>query len=493
MNRARSVVVRSERHVAFPGICKTRSGALLVVYREGYAHASGNPDDGRIMLTRSCDGGRSWEEPVVAYDDPEFDDRNAAISCMRDGTVVLIWDKYLHGKHHWAWLSTSQDEGRSWSPAIRVSDTQDVHTRSPAIDLGNGKWLIPYSESTDSPTVATFFSHFDPASHAFDEVAVTPRGQRNIADEVCVTRAPNGDLVALIRSNTDPVLFQIVSHDDGRTWSPPWMTTIPSQFTPADLITLENGWLLCGFSFRERRNERLVVSRDNGVSWDVENSADLFVATPSVSDRSYPALVQLDPQTVGAVLYETAPAPEGGAIYFVTAPLSALSAPKQPVLYQGDLNADPAVALFPETVAGTPVEVAYRFTGRFGPPPNAAGLLLEYKDAQNYTALEFQMGTSADRQSLPTNYVQLVRCVAGQREVVQGQEAREGQYDTGNMHRLGARQEGDEWVMLLDGNAQLRVPLSLGRPCGFLVRRAAVALYEASWLEAPEKPSPKAR
>ena len=259
VNRARSVVVRSERHVAFPGICKTRSGALLVVYREGYAHASGNPDDGRIMLTRSCDGGRSWKEPSSPTT-ARFDDRNAAISCMRDGTVVLIWDKYLHGKHHWAWLSTSQDEGRSWSPAIRVSDTQDVHTRSPAIDLGNGKWLIPYSESTDSPTVATFFSHFDPASHAFDEVAVTPRGQRNIADEVCVTRAPNGDLVALIRSNTDPVPSR--SPRRRKNVVAPWCAILAVHASGSDHPGEQ---LACGFSFRERRNERLVVSRKRRV------------------------------------------------------------------------------------------------------------------------------------------------------------------------------------------------------------------------------------
>ena len=111
---------------------------------------------------------------------------------------------------------------------------------------------------------ATFFGIFDPKTRGFEEIVATPRGQRNIADEVCVARAPGGDLVALIRSNVDPQLCQIASKDEGRTWAKARTSGSPSQFTPADLITLQNGWLLASFSFRERRNERLVVSRDGG-------------------------------------------------------------------------------------------------------------------------------------------------------------------------------------------------------------------------------------
>jgi hypothetical protein len=59
-NQSAVAAVTSDRHVAFPGICKTRSGALVVCYREGYSHASGNPDDGRIMVVRSEDLGERW-------------------------------------------------------------------------------------------------------------------------------------------------------------------------------------------------------------------------------------------------------------------------------------------------------------------------------------------------------------------------------------------------------------------------------------------------
>ena len=477
-NRTAVAAVASERHVAFPGICKAKSGALLVVYREGYSHASGKPDDGRVMLVRSSDGGKTWGPPELVADDPKMDDRNASIACTSDGTLAVLWDKYLHGRHHWAWMTLSTDEGRTWCEPFRVSKTEDVHTRSRILDLGGGRWLIPYSESTHRETTATFFGIFDPKTRSFEEIVATPRGQRNIADELCVARAPGGDLVALIRSNVDPQLFQIVSKDKGRTWSKAVTSGIPSQFTPADLITLENGWLLASFSFRERRNERLVVSRDGGRTWDVESSVDVFDGTMKTGgDRSYPASVQLDRHTIGTVLYETKPPPAGGHIWFVTTPIAALDAPKAAVLYQSDTQADAAFALWPPDPAGKRAGFTYRFTGRFGPPPNAIGLLLDFQDAANYTAFEFQMGVSRDRKS-PTNYVQFVECVDGKRKASDGRPARGDWFNDGNVHRLGARRADGQWTLTIDGIDQISAPEAAGKPRGIIVRRAAVAIYD---------------
>lgn len=475
-NRSAVAAVTSKRHVAFPGICKTKRGTLLVVYREGYTHASGKPDDGRVMLVRSSDGGRTWGQGELVADDPKMDDRNASIASMGDGTLVVLWDKYLHGHHHWAWMSWSKDEGRTWSEPLRVSKNENVHTRSPVLDLGNGKWLVPYSESTHSKTAATFFAIFDPKTRQFEEIAVTPRGQRNIADEVCVARASDGHLVALIRSNVDPQLFQIESRDEGRTWSKARPNGIPSQFTPADLIRLDRGWLVASFSFRERRNERLVVSRDGGKTWDVENSADVFDGTKSVGgDRSYPASVQLDDRTIGTVLYETRPAPTGGRIWFVTTPLAALDAPKKDVLYQADTDAEAAFALWPADRAPEKA-IEYRFTGRFGAPPNVVGLLLSFEDAENYRSLEYQMGVAPDRKS-PTNYVRLVECAGGKCKSSGGKAASGDWFNDGNVHRLAAKRGQGKWTLTIDGIDQISVPEATGKPCGIIVRRAAVAVY----------------
>ena len=488
-NRTAIAAVTDEHHVAFPGICKTKSGQLIVVYRQGYSHASGNPDDGQIMLVRSADLGKTWGKPELVVNDPNIDDRNAGIECMGDGTLVVIFDKYgrdardpkRRGGHHWAWMTTSRDEGKTWTKPVKISKTENVHTRSRPLDLGNGKWLLPYSESATTKTASSFFAIYDPKTRTFDEIAATPRGQRNIADETAVVRTADGKLLALIRSNWDPHFWQITSSDNGRTWAPGHWCSIPSQFTPCDLVRLTDGRLVCSFSFRERRNERLVVSRDHGKTWDVENSIDLFDGTMRIGgDRSYPASVQLDDKTIGTVIYQTRRPPIGGHIWFITTPIADLDAPKQSVLYHGDPAAEAAFALWPANLGSATVDFAYRFTGRFGTPPNRVGILLAFTDARNYTALEYQMGVGKSRRS-PTNHVALVRCVDGKVTESDLHRANGDWFNDGIIHRLGARHADGKWTMTLDGIDQIAVPDAGLKPCGIIVRRAAVAVYEVNW------------
>lgn len=478
-NTKATVAVESENHVAFPGICKTKGGDLLVVYRDGLTHASGKPDDGRIMAVRSTDGGATWSKPSLVFDDPAFDDRNAAVSCMEDGTLCVIFDKYLDGngnkQHHWAWLTVSKDDGKTWSEPAKVSKTQDVHTRSRALDLGDGTWLIPYSESTDSPTAASFVALYDSKSGEFEEIAISPRGNRATADETSIVKTADGRLLALIRSNVDPQLFQAESEDGGKTWSEPKPSGIPSQFTPCEVICLKDGRLVTAFSFRERRDERLVVSRDGGRTWDVENSIDLFDGTQSVGgDRSYPSCIQMDDETLGCVLYETKAKPEGGRIYFVRVPIGSLDPSVEPVLLQWDPNSEAAFALWPE--GSNQNSFVYRFTGRFGAAPHSVGLLLDYKDGENYTALVYQMGVDGDRKG-PTNWVKLIECKSGTQTISRPAEAKGDWFNDGNAHQLKARLVGEEWVFSIDQFDQFAVPQSLGRPCGVFVSHAAVAVY----------------
>ncbi len=469
--------VQSSYHVAFPGVCKTKSGQLIAVYREAFHHASGEPEDGHIMLVRSSDKGETWSKPELAYDDPEYDDRNAAISCMNDGTLCLIWDKYLHGKHHWAWLSTSKDEGHTWSEAVIITRLENVHTRSRGIDLGGDIWLFPWADADHGPRTATYFTRYNSETGEFEQIQATQTGKRNWADEVCVTETQEGTLVALIRSQSDPALWQIESRDDGRTWSTPHLTEIPSQFTPADLITLTNGWLVAAFSFRERRNERLCVSRDNGRTWDVENSVNVYDATLGYGDRSYPASVQIDEKTIGTVLYETKDHPTGGTIYFVRTPISSLDGSKVNTLYQGDRESDPALIFWPKEPGMDSVEFEYRFTGLFGDPPNCIGVVMASENTSEMAAFQYQMGTAPDRRSIPVNHVKFVRGIGKEEQTIQEGSAKGDSFNDGCVHVMAVQREGEEWVFSIDGEEQLTCEAESWTPAGILTRRATVAIY----------------
>ena len=78
--------------------------------------------------------------------------------------------------------------------------------------------------------------------------------------------------------------------------------------------------------------------------WQVASSIDVFDATLD-GDRSYPAAVQIDSETVGTVLYETMPAPQGGTIWFARTKLADLERPTVAAL-RSQHASEEAVALF---------------------------------------------------------------------------------------------------------------------------------------------------
>jgi len=453
-------------HVAFPSICKAQSGDLLVVYREGFTHAvSEDPHDGKIALIRSTDGGRTWSERVIIMDGDDYDDRNAAIACAPNGQLLVCWDKWKPRKHRGAYAMLSDDEGHTWSDPIRLQPVEDVHTRSASLMLSDGHWLIPLAEG-EGDGQAAYATILDPRTGQSEMIPITPVGDRNLADEVCVARAADGSLVALGRAVRDRYLWQTRSRDEGRTWETPWLSSIPSQYAPGDLIALHNGWLLCSFSFRERRNERLVLSKDHGETWEVENSIDVFDGTMAVGgDRSYPASVQIDADTIGTVLYETQAHPAGGAIYFVTSKLSEFDRPPVTALYapvEGPASSRPAVtvALPP---AAQEIRFRYRFTGRFGDAPNRLEVALDD------LVFAYQMGATPDRKGA-VNQVQANGV---------GHEACGDWFDDGNEHELILRRGADGWTMSLDGHEQITA-VGPEAPTAVTIAavRAGIAVYE---------------
>ena len=131
------------------------------------------------------------------------------------------------------------------------------------MELSEREWLFPLANpSGPEEGLAAYAVIYHRRSEDTTVVPTTPVGDRNRADEVAVVKTTEGSIVALIRSNWGPVLWQSLSEDDGQSWGTPWKTVIPSQSTPADVIHLHNGWLLCTFSFQERRDERQILSKE---------------------------------------------------------------------------------------------------------------------------------------------------------------------------------------------------------------------------------------
>ena len=461
-------------HVAFPGLCVTADGDLLCVFRQGLTHAGSSGDDGRIVAIRSGDEGVSWSEPWVLVDDPSYDDRNAAVETGPDGRIALCWDKYLSPHHYGAWLALSDDGGRSFGPATRVGVRDDVHTRSRPVWVDGTHLMVPYSESVaESGSCASYVTHLDLENGDQEHVAITPLGDRGPADETALACKADGSLIALIRDNEQPWLWQTQSDDGGFTWAELWQSAIPSQFTPCDLLQAD-GLMVCSFSFRQRRNERLVVSRDGCRSWDIENSVDVFAATPGIGDRSYPATVQMPSGAFGTVLYETRPHPHGGRIYFSTNPPSQFDAPRESCLY-ADGHHEPALLMLRPPEGDFEVSAVCRFTGRFGARPHRVGWDVGGGGAT--LALSYFMGVSPERWCDLPEGVEAALERDGSRSVVLRQPV-SASFSDGREHTLTLRRSGGRCLLLIDGQslADMAMP-HVAQTVAFRVAGAGVAVY----------------
>ncbi len=75
------------RNFYFPGFAVLKDGSWAVVSREGEEHVC---PYGRIVFSRSMDGGKNWSVPVCLVDGPG-DERDPALLQLPDGRLLLTW------------------------------------------------------------------------------------------------------------------------------------------------------------------------------------------------------------------------------------------------------------------------------------------------------------------------------------------------------------------------------------------------------------------
>lgn len=107
-----------------PGVVVARhAGTVYATWQSAAPNGSG-----RILVSRSTDGGMTWGAPVVVSDNPSGDSVfNPGITATPDGSVVtaVFYDKRLGpDTQHYVDLFATQsfDGGQTWSPEFRASD-----------------------------------------------------------------------------------------------------------------------------------------------------------------------------------------------------------------------------------------------------------------------------------------------------------------------------------------------------------------------------------
>jgi sialidase-1 len=289
------------RYIGWPSVAQAATGDVLAVFSGDRDHHTS--PDGKTQMVRSCDGGRTWGPPQTIHDTP-LDDRDSGIIKTYKDTLLVSWFTGP-GEGEWKghWTIRSSDNGSTWEAAVRT----EVTTPHGPIQLSNGRLLFvgqrPHESHGQDYDVGLQASNDDGCSwHTVGTFPVPAGAQMLSFDEVHAVECASGKVVVLFRDcYGEHYIRQSHSVDGGQSWAAPYGT--PIRGLPPHLIRLADNRLLVVYAKRwEPYGVYACISRDEGVSWDVNNEIQLSEGLNG--DLGYPASVLLDDGSIMTVYYQ---------------------------------------------------------------------------------------------------------------------------------------------------------------------------------------------
>lgn len=336
-----------------PGLVTTSKGTLLGVY--DVRHNSSLDLQGYIDigLSRSTDGGKSWErmrlplsfgewgglpraqngvgDPAILYDHVRGRVWVVAIWCHGMG-ARMAWHASKPGMTHHTTaqlvMTYSDDDGRTWSEPINVTPQLkkpewNLMLQGPGrgITMQNGTLVFAFQHHTGQkkmPSAGIIYSEDGGRTWALHEWA------RENTTEAQVVELPSGELMLNMRDNRGGSRAVSVTSDMGKSWRehPSSRKALREPVCMASLIAVRGEDNVLGRDIllfsnpddeKKRRNMTIKLSLDDGLSWPVEHQ----VLLDADDNWGYSCLTMIDEATVG-ILYESSQA----HILFQAVPLS---------------------------------------------------------------------------------------------------------------------------------------------------------------------------
>lgn len=337
---------------AWPSIINVRKGLMLAAW-SGRRNAHICPF-GKVMISRSYDGGHSWEPPYIAMDTP-LDDRDAGLCAYngkiyltsfnnsrktqkrymqeekRDENTRLFYESYLdliaheeEKKYLGSSICVSYDEGRTFSaPAILPLTSP----HGPCVTKG-GKLF--YAGRAFSDDEKASFPYLDDGIYAvtLDEnakplskpVKIAPAysGDENAAlfCEPHALTLPDGKIIMGLRAqNPETGLFTVYdcfSVDGGKTFSKPRCTGFDGS--PPHYFMHSTGALVLSYARRKPPFSQCArLSFDDGKSWSEEI---ILRQDAPHGDIGYPATAENDDGDLVTVYYQKSEKVNANQIFF---------------------------------------------------------------------------------------------------------------------------------------------------------------------------------
>ncbi|WP_281852905.1 sialidase family protein [Dyella sp. GSA-30] len=207
------------------------------------------------------------------------------------GTLMLFYKVGPDPEHWWGMVMTSDDVGAHWSQPWRLPPGILGPTKNKPIQLADGSivspsstehggWHIHVERSSDDGK--TWSTSGDVPSHGID--AIQPS----------LLVRPHGDIEAIGRTRQGK-LFQSLSSDGGRHWSPLRLLDIDNPNAGIDAVSLADGRYLLvynpdlpGRQWWDGRGTLAIAVSEDGMRW----RRVLTLEDKPGNEYSYPAVIQ---------------------------------------------------------------------------------------------------------------------------------------------------------------------------------------------------------
>lgn len=322
-----------------PGLVTTNKGTLLGVYDVRYNSSVDLQEHVDVGLSRSTDGGKTWEKMRLPLAFGEFGGLPAGQNGVGDPSILVdtktnnVWvvAAWTHGMgNQRAWwsshpgmdmnhtaqlvLAKSTDDGKTWSAPINI--TEQVKDPSwyfllqgpgRGITMSDGTLVFPtqFIDSTRVPNAGIMYSKDGGKNWNMHNYARTNTTEAQVAE------VEPGVLMLNMRDNRGGSRAVAITKDLGKTWTEHESSrkALPESVCMASLISVKAkdnvlGKDLLIFSnpntTKGRYNTTIKISLDGGVTWSPEHQLLLDEG----NNWGYSCLTMIDKETVG-ILYES--------------------------------------------------------------------------------------------------------------------------------------------------------------------------------------------
>lgn len=322
-----------------PGLVTTNKGTLLGVYDVRYNSSVDLQEHVDVGLSRSTDGGKTWEKMRLPLAFGEFGGLPAGQNGVGDPSILVdtktnnVWvvAAWTHGMgNQRAWwsshpgmdmnhtaqlvLAKSTDDGKTWSAPINI--TEQVKDPSwyfllqgpgRGITMSDGTLVFPtqFIDSTRVPNAGIMYSKYGGKNWKMHNYARTNTTEAQVAE------VEPGVLMLNMRDNRGGSRAVAITKDLGKTWTEHESSrkALPESVCMASLISVKAkdnvlGKDLLIFSnpntTKGRYNTTIKISLDGGVTWSPEHQLLLDEG----NNWGYSCLSMIDKETIG-ILYES--------------------------------------------------------------------------------------------------------------------------------------------------------------------------------------------